>query len=275
MRVSVLAAVSLASLALVGCESGGSGSGAKTPAEVPATPIAAPTPVPSPTPSPAPAPAPSPTPSATPSPTPAPAPGSALNDGRTILGIEGDSISVDYVGYYAGYFKQQHPTVEVFNRAVGGSGLNTMLARRDQLIALNPDVVTVLIGANDLGSSPSAQAYVDRILDYVAPIRARGTKVLVATQLGISIPANATYTNNHNLLRDQVATLLKAQVGRGIDGVIDFAADPVIGQLTAPQNTQLFSDGVHPTDRGYRGSRGGHDYLYDVYRLAVEPVLPR
>lgn len=115
----------------------------------------------------------------------------------------------------------------------------------------------------------------DRIRDYVAPTRARGTKVLIATQLGISIPANTTYTNKHNLLRDQVATLLKAQIGRGIDGVIDFAGDPVIGQVTAPKNTQLFSDGVHPTDRGYRGFQGGHDYLYEVCRLAVEPILTR
>ncbi len=270
MRVSVLAAVALASIALAGCEGGGSG-GSQNPQGLPLTPIAAPTPVPSPSPSPTPTPAPAPAP--TPTPTPAPAPG-PLDDGKTVLGIEGDSISVDYVGYYAGYFKQQHPAIEVRNQAVGGSGIGSLVARRDQLIALDPDIVTVFIGANDLGSASSAEAYVEQILAYVAPIRARGTKVLVATNLAISKPANPTYANKHNMLRDPVAALLKQEVGRGIDGVIDFAGHPVIGQLTAPTNTQLFSDGVHPTDRGYRGSTGGHDYLYEVYRLAVEPLLP-
>ena len=266
MRVSVLSAVVLTGLALAGCEDGGSNNGSKNSVETSPAPIASPTPVPAPSPSPTPPPAPVSTPTT---------PTNSLDDGRTIVGIEGDSISVDYVGYYAGYFKQRHPTIEVYNRAVGGSGVNTMLARRDQLIALNPDIVTVFIGANDLGSNPTAQAFVDKIIAYATPIRARGTKVLVATNLAISIPANQAFTNNHNLLRDQVATLLRAEVGDRIDGVIDFAAEPVVGQLTAPTNGQLFSDGVHPTDIGYRGAKGGHDYLYEVYRLAVEPLLPR
>lgn len=271
MRVSVLSAVALA-IVVAGCESGGSGGTPQATAAVPLIPIVAPTPVPSPSPSPAPSPSASPSPA--PSPTPSPAP-SALDDGKTVLGIEGDSISVDYVGYYAGYFKQQHPAIEVHNQAVGGSTLDTITARRDQLIAFNPDIVTVFIGANDLGKAASAQAWVDRILAYVAPIRTRGTKVLVATNLARQVPATPAFDANHNLLRDQVAVLLKAQVGKGIDGVIDFAGHPIMGQISAPLNTQLFGDGLHPTDRNFRNSTGGHDYLYEVYRFAVEPLLPR
>lgn len=274
MRISVLSAVALASIGLAGCESGGSGGAPQTTAGTPLTPIVTPTPVPSPSPSPSPSPAPSPAPSPTPSPTPSPA-NSPLDDGKIVLGIEGDSISIDYAGYYAGYFKQQHPAVEVHNQAVGGSTLDTITARRDQLIAFNPDIVTVFVGANDLGKAASAQAWVDRILAYVAPIRARGTKVLVASNLARQVPTSPAFDANHNLLREQVAVLLKAQVGKGIDGVIDFAGHPIVGQISAPLNTQLFSDGLHPTDRNFRNSTGGHDYLYDVYRLAVEPLLTR
>ena len=154
------------------------------------------------------------------------------------------------------------------------AGQHLRHTRRDALQALNCDIATVFIGTNDHGGLANAQGFVDPIIAYVTPIRARGTKVLVATNLPIYLAANPTYTANHNTLKDQVAILLKAQVGKTIDGVIDFAAHPIIGQANAASNPALFSDGVHPTERNARGD-GGHDYLYEVYRLAVEPVLPR
>jgi lysophospholipase L1-like esterase len=191
----------------------------------------------------------------------------------TIVVAEGDSISVDYGGYYAGYYKLQHPELEYHNLAVGGSGLNTMAKRQEAVQELNPDIVTVFIGANDLGSAPSAQDYFDRLVAYAAPIRARGSKVWIATNLPINFPGNATYTNKHNALRGPVADLLKQAIGKQIDGVIDFGGDPVMGQLTAPMNGQLYHDGVHPTERGFHGGMGGHDYLYAIYEQTMKQAL--
>ena len=229
-----------------------------------------------PKPAPTAAPAPTPSPSPSPSPSPTPAPSSALDDGKTVIVAEGDSISVDYTGYYTGFFRYQHPGVEYHVLAVGGSGITNLVSRRDQVNALNPDFFTVFIGANDLGAYATAQAFVNDILAYVAPIRERGTKVLVATPLPRMVPSEVAYSNNHNLLRDQVSVLLKAEVGKTIDGVIDFGGHPVMGQLTAANNLQLYKDGLHPTDRGWNGviGGGGHDYLSEVYRATLEPMLP-
>jgi len=197
-----------------------------------------------------------------------------LDDGKTVVVSEGDSISVDYTGYYTGHFRVQHPGIEYHALAIGGSSIPELVARRNAVLALNPDIFTVFIGANDLGGYKSAQAYVDALFAYLEPIRARGTKVLVATQLPRSAPGNLPWEANHNNLRGPVATILKSEVGKKIDGVIDFGAHPVVGQLSAVNNLQIYRDGLHPTDRGWNGTQGGHDYLYEVYRDAVEPFLP-
>lgn len=195
-----------------------------------------------------------------------------LDDDTTVLCIEGDSLSTDYVGYYAGYYEAQHPSITTHNLAVGGSTIATMAARRDDLQALNCDVATVLIGANDLGGETTAQDYVDKILAYVEPIRERGTKVFVATPLPIYVAGNSTYTNNHNTLKSQVATLLRAQAGHAFYGIIDFEASATMGPSAAAQNTGLYSDGVHPTERS--GGTAGHDYLYTIYNAALSAVIP-
>jgi hypothetical protein len=66
-----------------------------------------------------------------------------------------------------------------------------------------------------------------------------------------------------------LALLLKAEVGKHIDGVIDFAAERIVRAAHSAAEHQLFSDGVHPTEIGYQGSHGGHYYLYEVYRLGL------
>jgi lysophospholipase L1-like esterase len=192
--------------------------------------------------------------------------------GPFVIVHEGDSISDDFVGYFAGYFENQHPELDYTNLSVGGSGISTLLARRDAVLALEPDLFTVFIGANDLGAAATAQDFVDDLLDYIAPIRAQGAKVLVGTNLPIYLSGNPTYTAAHNALTDPVADLLNAQVGVTIDGVFDFEASPVMGPAAAAQDTDLYSDGVHPTGRN--GTDGGHDYLYTIYRNAITPFLP-
>ena len=294
MKTTLRTSVALAFLLLAACEtdSPASPSGAPvTPLPIAAVTTPAPSPAPSPTPAPVatppagvittPAPLPSPTPTPAPSPTPsppAPTPNNSgypdpADDGVTVVVAEGDSISVSYVGYYAGYYKSRHPELTMYIHAVGGSGLNTLETRATAVQTRNPDIVTVFIGANDLVNYSSASAYFDRLMAYVAPFRARGSKVLVATNLPIAFPGNATVTAKHNALRGPLAALLRAAVGSQIDGVVDFEADPIMGHDSAATNLQLFSDGVHPTDRGYGGGMGGHDHLYQIYEKALAKAI--
>ena len=80
-----------------------------------------PTPTPAPTPTPTPAPAPAPVP--TPSPTPVPA-------GLSGVLSEGDSISYFWGGSHTGIYAASH-NVAYYGKAVGGSGLNDVVARYD------------------------------------------------------------------------------------------------------------------------------------------------
>lgn len=194
-----------------------------------------------------------------------------LDDDETVVCLEGDSITIEggSTGMYGPYFAAQHPNVTTHVLGVGGSSLDALFGRRDELQAC--DIVTVFVGTNDIGGESTAQAWVDRMLAYVAPIKARGSKVFIATPIPKYVAGNPTYTANHNALKAEIATLLREQAGHAFYGVIDFEADPIMGPAAAAQDTDLYSDGTHPTERG--GGVGGHDYLYTIFNAAIEPVL--
>lgn len=222
--------------------------------------------VPGPTPTPTPVPAPAPSPSPTPNP---------AADGKFIACFEGDSYSVDYLGYFAGKFKGDHPEFTTYILAVGGSGLANLEERRAAMQAKACDFIHVLVAANDLGSYPSAQAYFDREIAYVAPLRAQGSKVVIGSPIPISVPANQPFTDRHNAYRKQLASLLRAAVGTKIDGLVDYANLPQFTDDAAARNPQLMqADGVHPTEYTFNGAHGGHGYLNDELNRVAAPFLP-
>ena len=244
------------------------------------SPVSAPPPrddiVQAPAPTPSPTPAPSPTPSPTPTPTPTPTPPVTTfsnQDGKTVVVIEGDSISVDYVGFYSGAYRKRHPDYTVHIQSVGGSAIPDLVKRQDRALQLNPDVLTVFIGANDLGAFASADAYFQDLMAYIRPFKERNVKVLVGTNLPCNVASIASFCNQLEANRGPLAKLLKAAVGREIDGVFDFGGDPVIGSYAAAANLQLYKDGLHPTDIGWNGSEGGNDYMLRIYEAAMARVM--
>lgn len=269
------AVIALFGMALMGCKSDDGRTGPNlvtVPTASPPAPVPAPTPSPTPTPAPQPAPAPTPVPAPAPTQPAAPRP---QDDGKTIIVAEGDSISVDYDGYYTGFYRRQHPALEYYVTAKGGSTISSMSERIAKVREYNPDIVTIFIGANDLGKYSSSQAFVDAIANYAAPLRADGILVMVATVLPRTAGTNVAHNDKHNGLRSEVSRLLYAAIDTQIDGVIDFGADPMMGAVASTYNLQLYKDGLHPTDRNWRGAMAGHDYLYRIYDEALEPVVAK
>lgn len=259
-----LAPLALA-LALCGCQVDDGSSSPPTGSVVSVTPT--PTSITSPAPSPTPAPA--PTPSSTPTPPP---PTATLDDGVTIIVAEGDSITAPTTPkYYAGAFAAAHPDIQFKNIAVGGSMLKQLVERREAALALRPDILTVFIGANGFG--PDAATYAALVLEYVAPFRALGTKVYVGTVLPRNIAGDPMTPELRNAERRKYAEIMQLEVGKGIDGIIDFGRAPIVGDDGAPLNRQIYVDGLHPTTRDYNGGIGGHDYLFDVYEKALTSAL--
>ena len=191
---------------------------------------------------------------------------------------EGDSISVFWGGNHTGIYARTHANVAFYPRAVGGSTLASLLNRQAADLAVRPNVLTVLIGANDLYriglpwfKYRTPQAYLQTLFAYVAPFRAGGAKVAVGTVLPQCTSGDphkgadrATNTN-----RVPVNIGLRAAVGSKIDAVIDFAADPAMGPDGAACDLKLYTGGLHPTD----GRVGGQGKMEVIYAVVVDALL--
>jgi lysophospholipase L1-like esterase len=122
-----------------------------------------------------------------------------------------------------------------------------MTARIQPVIALRPRAVSILIGANDLGD----QEWLDALFRYTDSLRATGIKVAVGTVLPQYLASNPAFNTEFSRRRVIANNKIRAAVGSRIDAVIDYAADPVIGQDAAAKDSSLFGDGTHPTELGH------------------------
>jgi len=207
-------------------------------------------------------------PAPTPTPTPTPAPTPTTYD----VVSEGDSISVFWGGNHTGIYTTANPTVKFKSFAVGGSGINSLVGRKQQVLDAKPKVFTVLIGANDLTGYSTAQAFTDALFAYTGEIRAAGAKVAVGTILPQKIASNPSNSLLHNTMRAQANNTLRAVAGTKIDAVIDFAYHPSMGPDAAAGDTTLYQDGLHPTDGGGLGV-GGQGKLAEFYGPVVNALF--
>jgi lysophospholipase L1-like esterase len=183
---------------------------------------------------------------------------------------EGDSISVFWGGNHTGVYARTRPEITFHGLAVGGSRITRLAERASGVTDKNPQVLTVLIGANDLAAYASPQAFLNDLYAYTDPMRARGIKVAVGTILPQYHPTNALFQAKFDSYRATVNASLRASTK--VDAVIDFAADPVMGPDAAARNTALYHDGVHPTNACGMGC-GGQGKLAVVYKGVVDRLF--
>lgn len=190
--------------------------------------------------------------------------GVTLPSVRRFVSAEGDSITALGQGYYAAYAPNAAKPVAGINFAVSGSAI-TDLVSRGATVDLGyragaTNILTVLIGANDLGGYAGGEsAWFAALMSYVSARRSVGWKVGVCTVL----PKNdATHNTRRNIVNPQI----RSAVGTQIDFVIDFDTDAQMGidnSFTAfPAN---WTDGTHP-------NATGHARLEPIYRAAVNAV---
>ena len=199
-----------------------------------------------------------------PAPTPTPAPAN-----RTMVS-EGDSISVFWPGSHTGVYAKARPEITFHGLAVGGSGIEQMKARASGVTDKNPQVVTILIGANGISFYGSPQGFLDNLYAYTDPLRARGIKVAVGTILPQYRPTSPSTEVIFNSYRATINAGLRTSTR--IDAVIDFAADPEMGPDAAARNTALYRDGVHPTTACGPGC-GGQGKMAVIYQTVVDRLF--
>jgi hypothetical protein len=140
------------------------------------------------------------------------------------------------------------------NVATGGQGIDDVVASMDtQIFGNNPEVVGVFLQANDLagtwpgGGAECAEAILSDIVD---PIRARGIKVVCFTSLPQAAPAGNP--SIHNPRRPAFDQHMRDEYAAGrFEGLVDIAADPILGPDAAASDTGLYNDGLHMTGYGY------------------------
>ena len=182
-------------------------------------------------------------------------PQAALN--QRVEGM-GDSIMANDATWFQGYFNQSGVSVP-YSRTTGaaggsgmgvaadrGSGVNTMWAKLDAVLALNPQWIILQIGYNDL----AANYYANRVKPFLDTIKTElaGVKIAVASLYPMGDQFGSQTTFNANAAA--YAADLRAGHAAG-----DFHAYlPIYEALTVEYVTNNSSDGQHIST--YQGGNG-------------------
>ena len=180
---------------------------------------------------------------------------------------EGDSISVTWGGNYTGMYAKSRDDIEFHGMAKGGSGLSGLEKRLPDVLAFKPDLVSILIGANDLAEYETADAYAERLKAYVDEVKASGASVVVGTVLPKQT-ALVDRSAKHNRLRAALSDILKE--ADWVDGIFDVGAEEEMGPDFAPNDRTLYTDGIHPTDGTHGVGEGGQRKLFRVYQPVMD-----
>ena len=169
---------------------------------------------------------------------------------RNWVMFEGDSITAGAAGTPFGYTAQTAitPYPQGIITAVPGSNISDLVSREaadNALLQPSPtrNILTVLIGANDLGDAGGASGFVGNVKSYCLAMRAAGWKIVVLTVLP------RTYTG-FNAWRNEVNSLIVADTSF-YDAIVRLDLDPVIGCDACAANTTYYNaDGLHPNTAG-------------------------
>ncbi len=204
-----------------------------------------------------------------------------LRPGTTVM-FTGDSItdgcrldSEDGLGFgyprgVADEWRLRHPDRPVtwLNTGIAGHKVMDLEARwRTDVLDARPDVVSILVGVNDVGwhtTSPDGRvvpaeefaAGYDRLL---APLAAAGTGLLLVEPF--LLPVSGTVEAGHARVDDEVRKEWRADLNPKIQAVRELArrygaqllaADGMFAELAATTGPEHWSaDGVHPTAAGH------------------------
>ena len=124
---------------------------------------------------------------------------------------------------------------------------------RDVLAHAGVSHVVVFMGTNDIRREASAEQVIGGLKDIVAPVKARGLKVIGVTIVPRHNVAPVASNTGWNDAKTKVRNEVNAWIRRGgaFDGIIDF--DRVVRSAANPDllHVTYNCDGIHPTSLGY------------------------
>lgn len=146
-----------------------------------------------------------------------------------------------------------------FTTAVHGQQLATIYANRAARFAPifaagRPNVIFLQAGINDIAAGTTgANLHNNSLGPLVSYLKGLGYRVIVSTLLPFN--GNANWSAAKDAERAAYNALVVAN-GAGAHQVLDIAQHPVMGASTAPGDTTLYADALHPTALGYQWLAG-------------------
>ena len=184
---------------------------------------------------------------------------------KTIL-FQGDSVtdcSRDRLdphglgGGYPLYVSQALPSTKVLNRGVSGHRAKDLVARwQEDCLALNPDVVSIMVGINDVwrrydsNDPTSDEAYEASYRKLLEPLAARKIKILLILPFLLDVSASVTAMREDLDGKQAVVRRLAGEFG-----AVLLDADMLFREAvreTGNPPAHYAGDGVHPTEAGHR-----------------------
>ena len=183
--------------------------------------------------------------------------------------FQGDSVTDaerdrnDFYGYGDGYvkyvideLKDVYPEVEFVNRGVSGDRTTELLERMDKdIIDLNPDIVTILIGVNDTllrfekNDPTSPEEFRDRYETILKAIKEKtNAKIVMIEAFLIYGMGKEEFREDLNAKIDETRKLAVKYADKYIplNGLL---AKALVGE-DALEPVELSADGIHPAEAG-------------------------
>jgi len=159
-------------------------------------------------------------------------------------------------GYVARLFKrleEQRPGSKLSNLCVSGATTTDLI--RDQLqhgVALDPDLVTIGIGINDIGHGLTLDQFAKNFDEILSTLKQKTHATIVVTNIPDISTAPRIPTSMRSQYQQQIAEFCKRleEIGNQY-GVTIFDIN-TITKRELPSHPEYFSsDGFHPSDAGY------------------------
>lgn len=158
-------------------------------------------------------------------------------ESRRSIAFVGDGIT------QGGDWQSWFPDRETHNLGLSGSTSDDLIGRREELGALQPEAIALMIGTNDFGNGKSVEHVVRNVEFLLMSLRRElpGTRMLVQSILprAVEFTPQIEQTNRH--LR-QFAPVVRGQY-------LDLW--PVMALAGGEIDPTLSDDGLHPNAQGY------------------------
>jgi len=164
------------------------------------------------------------------------------HDERDTLAFLGDSLTA------GGHWDEWFPDLNVKNLGVSGSTTDDLIAQIDDVVALRPDEIVMLIGTNDLGTRQTVEHLVRNIESACVRLRKElpGARMLVQSVL----PRGREYARriqDANIHLRQFSSTVRAQF-------LDLW--PAMALEDGELNPEFSDDRLHLTNAGYEAWLG-------------------